>query len=177
MKTHFVMGDPHCTPKSSNDRFFWAGKLARDVKADIIICMGDFVSMDSLSNYDRGKKSFEGRRYKKDITHGHDALEKFDRGLYSGCARKNNKRKIMLIGNHEDRIDRAVENNSELEGTIHIDDLQYKEFGWEVYSFQAPVNVDGVYYSHCFPNGIMGKPILEKILLELYLIKIKYPVQ
>ena len=37
------------------------------IKVDKVICMGDFASMDSMSSYDRKKKSFEGRRYKKDI--------------------------------------------------------------------------------------------------------------
>ena len=102
MATHLVIGDPHCTPKASNDRFLWAGKFARDLKPDTIICMGDFASMDSLSSYDKGKKSFEGRRYKKDIDHAHDALDKFNKGLEG-----RRPRKIMLLGNHEERIDRT----------------------------------------------------------------------
>ena len=53
MATHLVMGDPHCTPKASNDRFLWAGRMAADIKATHVICMGDFCSMDSLSTYDR----------------------------------------------------------------------------------------------------------------------------
>ena len=60
MATHLVMGDPHCTPKASNDRFLWAGRLAADLKPNTIICMGDFASMDSLSSYDKGKKQFIG---------------------------------------------------------------------------------------------------------------------
>ena len=100
MATHLVMGDPHCTPKASNDRFLWAGKLAHELKPDTIICMGDFASMDSLSSYDKGKKSFEGRRYRKDIDHAHNALEKFNKGLNG-----RRSRKIMLLGNHEDRIE------------------------------------------------------------------------
>ena len=81
MATHLVIGDPHCTPKSSNDRFLWAGKLAADIKATHVICMGDFCSMDSLSSYDRAKKSFEGRRYQKDMEHSHNALALFNKGL------------------------------------------------------------------------------------------------
>ena len=37
MATHLVMGDPHCTPKASNDRFLWAGRLAADLKPNTII--------------------------------------------------------------------------------------------------------------------------------------------
>ncbi len=68
MATHLVMGDPHCTPKANNDRFLWAGKLARDLKPDTIICMGDLSSMDSLSSYDRGKNPLRAEDIKRILT-------------------------------------------------------------------------------------------------------------
>lgn len=168
MATHLVIGDPHCTPKASNDRFLWAGKFARDLKPDTIICMGDFASMDSLSSYDKGKKSFEGRRYKKDIDHAHDALDKFNKGLEG-----RRPRKIMLLGNHEERIDRTVDDIPELEGTISTDDFKFEKFGWEVHPYQKPVNVDGVYYCHNYPTGVMGKPISGDNVARSLLLKNK----
>ena len=126
MATHLVIGDPHCTPKASNERFLWAGRVAADYKVSHVICMGDFCSMDSLSSYDRAKKSFEGRRYQKDMEHSHEALSLFNKGMG-----KHKARKIMLHGNHEDRIDRFVDDNPELEGSISIDDLKFKKYGWE----------------------------------------------
>ena len=168
MATHLVIGDPHCNPKASNDRFLWAGKLARDLKPDTIICMGDFSSMDSLSSYDKGKKSFEGRRYKKDIDHAHDALEKFNKGLNG-----RRSRKVMLLGNHEDRIDRIVDETPELDGTISTKDLKFKEFGWEVIAYQEPVAIDGVHYCHNYPTGIMGKPISGDNIARSLLLKNK----
>ena len=168
MATHLVIGDPHCNPKASNDRFLWAGKLARDLKPDTIICMGDFSSLDSLSSYDKGKKSFEGRRYKKDIDHAHDALEKFNKGLNG-----RRSRKVMLLGNHEDRIDRIVDETPELDGTISTKDLKFKEFGWEVFAYQEPVAIDGVHYCHNYPTGIMGKPISGDNIARSLLLKNK----
>ena len=168
MATHLVIGDPHCNPKASNDRFLWAGKLARDLKPDTIICMGDFSSLDSLSSYDKGKKSFEGRRYKKDIDHAHDALEKFNKGLNG-----RRSRKVMLLGNHEDRIDRIVNETPELDGTISTKDLKFKEFGWEVIAYQEPVAIDGVHYCHNYPTGIMGKPISGDNIARSLLLKNK----
>ena len=168
MATHLVIGDPHCNPKASNDRFLWAGKLARDLKPDTIVCMGDFSSLDSLSSYDKGKKSFEGRRYKKDIDHAHDALEKFNKGLNG-----RRLRKVMLLGNHEDRIDRIVDETPELDGTISTKDLKFKEFGWEVIAYQEPVAIDGVHYCHNYPTGIMGKPISGDNIARSLLLKNK----
>ena len=154
MPTHLVIGDPHCTPKASNERFLWAGRLAADYKVSHVICMGDFCSMDSLSSYDRGKKSFEGRRYEKDIEHSHQALALFNKGLG-----KHKPRKIMIHGNHEDRIDRFVDENPELEGKMKISDLQFKEHGWQEVPFKQIKVISGVHYVHYLPNGIMGRAI------------------
>ena len=154
MATHVVIGDPHCTPKASNERFLWAGRLAADVGATHIICMGDFCSMDSLSSYDKKKKSFEGRRYEKDMDHSHQALALFNKGLG-----KHKPRKIMIHGNHEDRIDRFVDENPELEGKMSISDLQFKEYGWQEVPFKQIKIVSGVHYVHYLPNGIMGRAI------------------
>jgi len=39
-------------------------------------------------------------------------------------------RLVMTLGNHENRINKAVENDAKLEGAISIDDLAYTNFGW-----------------------------------------------
>ncbi len=122
--------------------------------------------MHSLSSYDRGKKSFEGRRYKDDIASVHKAMERLLAPLKAYNAKQREKKKgpynprlILTLGNHEDRITRAVEDDPKLEGVISLDDLKYKEFGWEVYPFLQPVNVDGVLYAHYFTSGVMGRPV------------------
>ena len=46
MTTHLVIGDPHCTPSASNERFTWAGRMAKELKVDKVICMGHFASID-----------------------------------------------------------------------------------------------------------------------------------
>ena len=39
----------------------WIGHYIVEKKPDVIINIGDFADMPSLSSYDVGKKSFEGR--------------------------------------------------------------------------------------------------------------------
>ncbi len=63
----------------------------------------------------------------------------------------------MLLGNHEDRIDRATQLDAMLFGTISIKDLKYEEFGWKVYPFLKVVVLDGVAFSHYFGTGVMNK--------------------
>jgi hypothetical protein len=65
----------------------------------------------------------------------------------------------MIHGNHEDRIDRFVDDNPELEGKMKISDLQFKEYGWQEIPFKQIKVVSGVHYVHYLPNGIMGRAI------------------
>ena len=166
MTSHLVIGDPHCKPGVSNKRFSYLGKFIADKKPDVIVCIGDFADMESLCSYDRGKKDFEGRRYNNDINAVHEALELIEipTKQYNEQQRKNKKtqykpRKVLTLGNHEQRIERAVECSPELEGTIGFADLKYESYGWQVIPYTVPIEIDGVFYSHFFPSGIKGEAI------------------
>lgn len=163
---HLLVGDPHAHPEYDNDRFEALGNYIMDERPDKIICIGDMADMCSLSSYDKGKKSFEGRRYKKDVAATIDAQNR----LFGPLARYNNMRSrnkkklyspqlIMTVGNHEDRIDRAANNTPELEDVIRVDDLMFYEFGWEVVGYNEHIILDGIAYSHHFATGVSGRPI------------------
>jgi hypothetical protein len=76
---------------------------------------------------------------------------------------KHNKHKqykprmVLTLGNHENRINRAINEDSKLEGLMSTDDLPYQD--WEVIPFLDVVVIDGVAYSHYFTSGVMGRPI------------------
>ena len=166
MKVHLVIPDSHAKHDVPNDRFELLGKFIMDLRPDVIINIGDMADMESLSSYDKGKKSFEGRRYQKDIAAVKDALEKMHRPMFSyNTKQRALKQKqylpkmIMCLGNHENRINRVVENHPELDGTISTEDLGYENWGYDVQPFMSPILVDGILYSHYFVTGIMGKPI------------------
>lgn len=166
MADHLVIGDPHAVPDQSNERFDWIGKLALDRRPSTIVCMGDLGDMESLSSYDRGKKDFEGRRFKRDIEAVHDALERMNAPIDSHneqCARNKKAqykpRKVMILGNHDDRISRAINLHPELDGTIGLDNLKYKEYGWEVIPYLQSIEIDGIFYSHYFPSGVKGEAV------------------
>ena len=73
----------------------------------------------------------------------------------------------MLGGNHESRITGAIENDPRLEGLISLDDLKYKEFGWEVVPFLQPITVEGIVFCHYMCSGVMGRPVTSaKALLQ-----------
>lgn len=161
------MGDPHSSPDTDNRRFDWLGNVILEEEPELVVCIGDFADLNSLSSYDKGRKSAELRRYRSDVDACHDALEKINKPLDDfNSKRKSNKksaravpRKVMILGNHENRIDRAVEASPELDGTISINDLNYQRFGWEQRAFKRPIEIEGVYFCHYYPSGVLGQSI------------------
>jgi hypothetical protein len=166
-RRHLVIPDCQVRPGVPLDHLTWIGNYAADKKPDRIIVIGDFADMSSLSSYDVGKKSYEGKTYKADIEAGNDAMAMLMRPIDTEimrCFRRRQKRwdvtKDFTIGNHEDpRILRAIELDRKLEGTISPDDLRYASFGFTVHPFLKPVTLDGVAYCHYFCSGVMGHPI------------------
>lgn len=65
---------------------------------------------------------------------------------------------VLTLGNHENRINKAVNDDAKLEGVLSTDDLGYKEAGWEVLDFLEVAVVDGIAYSHYFVTGVAGRP-------------------
>jgi hypothetical protein len=166
MTDHVVI--PDCQVKAGVDisHLRCIGNYIVANKPDAIINLGDFADMPSLSSYDFGKLDFEGRRYIQDIEFTKYAMMQLMAPLYehNEWQRKNKHklykpRKKFTLGNHEDRIDRAVQNDPKLAGLIKVTDLGYKDHGWEVHKFLDVVEVDGIYYSHYFVSGAMGRPV------------------
>lgn len=140
------------------------GKFIAEKKPDVIVNIGDFADMPSLSFYDKGKKSFENRRYLKDIQAAKEGMDLLMSPIRKEIKRlKNNKKKqwkprmILTLGNHEERINRAVESDAILEDVIGMGDLPYGE--WDVYPYLEVVEVEGVSFSHFFTSGVMGRPV------------------
>ena len=163
---HLVIPDTQVKPNSPTDHLRWAGLYAAEKKPDVIVHIGDHFDMPSLSSWDVGKKSFEGRRYKDDIEAGIHAMEVFLQPIRDEQQRlKVNKHKqwrprmVFTLGNHENRIERAIESDPKLDGLIGYKDLQLDEMGWEVYDFLDVVIIDQIAYAHYFTSGIMGRPV------------------
>jgi hypothetical protein len=120
--------------------------------------------LPSLSSYDRGMKSFEGRSYTNDLWAAREAMDALLEPLYAEQKRlKKNKEKnyyprmVLTLGNHENRINLVVNEDRKLEGLISTEDLPYQD--WEVKPFLEVECIDGIAYSHYFTSGVMGRPI------------------
>lgn len=163
MTKHLIIPDVQAKYGDDFEFLTHIGRYMVEKKPEVVVCLGDFADMESLSSYDVGKKSFEGRRYTKDIEAARKAMQtllgplvKFNKNAQETKKKQYKPRLVLCLGNHEQRIQRAVENDPKLEGLIKYEDLPYED--WEVHDFLKPVFIDGIAYSHYFPTGVMGRP-------------------
>lgn len=155
-KKHMVIPDVQAKPGLTYEHLEAAGNYAAEKRPDVIVCIGDFADMPSLSSYDRGKASAENRRYKADIEAAHEAMETLMTPIVKADGYK--PRLVLTLGNHEDRITRYGDDNPALSGFVSINDLGYEAWGWDVHAFKQVVKIDGIAYSHFFYNHNTGKP-------------------
>jgi hypothetical protein len=172
MTKHLVIPDTQVKPDQPIEHLRWAGQYAVDKKPDVIVHIGDHWDMPSLSSYDVGTRNFEGRRYTNDIEAGIKGMEAFlapireeQQRLIRNKDKRWNPRMVFTLGNHEYRIERAVNSDPKLDGLIGFDDLKLNEMGWEVYDFLEPVIIDGLAYCHYFTSGVMGRPVSSAKLM------------
>lgn len=167
--THVILPDTQCKPGVPTDHLRWIGRYIVDHFAGQqnvkIIHIGDHADMPSLSSYDRGKKSMEGRRYVEDIKAANKGFDILCKPLEDYNTRRVNRKAAQwwperhyFIGNHSNRITVACEMDAQLEGVISLDDLNFKEHGWTVHDYLRPYFIDGVGYCHYWQNPMTGKP-------------------
>jgi hypothetical protein len=164
--TQLMIPDTQCKAGVDMTYLRVLGEYIVDKQPEVIIHIGDHADMESLSSYDKGKRTAEGKRVQRDIESAiegmnillkplHDLQQKqlldFGRVMYK-------PKMVLTLGNHEFRIVRHVDANPELHGFLSYDSLRYKEMGWEVYDFLEPVIVNGVTYVHFMSNPMSGKP-------------------
>jgi hypothetical protein len=157
-KTHLVIPDCQVKPGVPIDHLSWIGNYAAEKRPDTIINLGDFADMPSLSSYAVGKASAEGKRYADDIAAARDGLQLLTKPI-NRLPKKLQPDKYMLLGNHEDRIDREAESNPRWKGFLSSSDLGYARAGWKVSPFLDVLKLDGIEYSHYFVSGVMGRPV------------------
>lgn len=169
MATHIVIPDTQAKLGVPTDHLRWIGMYIVDKFKDEpvkIIHLGDHADMPSLSLYDKGKRAMEGRRYRADIDAANEAWAILNEPLVQlNKTRRATKHKgwhperHILMGNHEDRILRAVDLDAQLEGVISLSDLNYEKSGWKTHPFREILWLDGVAYAHYFYNHMTGKPL------------------
>lgn len=159
MNNHLVLYDTQITPTSDVRMVDWFGQLIIDRMPEVLIVIGDWWDMKSLSSYDKSTKAAEGQRYFEDVQCGKSAMARMLKPMKEhNERRRRNKQAIykprmeFFMGNHEERIIRHVNANPSLHGTLGYADLQLDAFGWNVTDFLEHKVIDGINYTHCVKN-------------------------
>lgn len=160
-KVHLVVPDQHANPEFHNKRADYLAQLIKDIRPDVVVNIGDAADMPSLSGYDKGKASFHGRSYMKDIE---SHLEFQDR-MWAPVKRSKKKLpyRVVFEGNHEYRVKRAIDIQPELDGAISFDHFAFADYYDDVHEYTggtpAIASIDGIHYAHYFVSGVMGRAI------------------
>ncbi len=174
MSRILVIPDTQIKPGIDTKFIINIGKYMVDKRPDVVVMAGDWFDFPSLSSYDKGKKSFEGRRLIEDLKAGHDAMELLFEPLKKlQQQQKRFKKKIyqprlvFTMGNHCDRFDRLANDMPELSGFVGTETLNLEQYGWEVYPFLKPVEIDGIFFVHYLSNPFTGKPYAGTAMSQL----------
>lgn len=169
-----VVADSQCKPGVDLYYMSAIGQYLADKRPDVIVHIGDAVDAPSLSSYDKGKTSFEGRRLKQDIEAGKKGLQlllepikKLQNQQKQSKKKSYNPRLVFCVGNHENRLDRLAQDMPELHGLIGVSALGLEEMGWEVYPFLQPCVIEDINFVHYLANPFTGKPYGGTALSQL----------
>jgi len=154
---HLIIPDLQVKPGVILNHCEWIGKYIAEKNPNVVVNLGDHADISSLSSWDRKKLDFEGRRFEKDIEAAIAANELLVLPWWESGQHENIEAHI-LYGNHENRIDRFVQDNPELSGFVDKKHLKYDYYYNHVHDFLVPVEIDGVLYSHYFYNPATGRP-------------------
>ena len=160
--TILVIPDTQVKPDVPVDHFTALGNFLVEKKPDYIVHIGDHYDMPSLSSYDVGKAGFENRDYRADIDAGNAAIRMIEAPLADYNKGKRNKyepKKIMTLGNHDNRINRFREDaeNARFRNVVTQDDFELE--GWKVVPFLRITKVAGIHFSHYFAAQMSGRAI------------------
>lgn len=161
-----VIGDAHVNPEQMHngelDRFAALGKKIVADQPDYVIIIGDFLSMDCLSAWDKNKRAkMEGMRYHLEVEAGNKALDLLMAPIQEWAKRTKKKMPVFIYveGNHEDRLTRYLETDPTFLGTVSIPKdlhLDKRKVQWVPYKDVFYVN--GVGFTH-IPIGGAGRAI------------------
>jgi hypothetical protein len=161
-KSHILIPDLQVRADVDYGQLEHIANYALHAQPDCIIQIGDWSDLPSLSTFDAGKLSGEGRRLRDDIQSVRDSVNLFMkpfRQYNKGRRKKYEPRFIITLGNHCFRLQRFMNDTPAFAGYFSNDLFGFKEAGFEVYPFLEIANVDGIEYTHFVQASCRGNPI------------------
>ena len=163
-RRHFIIPDQQARPGVPLDHTDWIGQAIVDYAPDVVLNIGDMWDMPSMSMHDqKGSLKMEGARYEDDIEVGNEAFARLSAPMDREIKRTSRNKKPwkperhLLFGNHENRVQRAINSDPKFVGCIGLHHMVTN--GFRRHDFLERVWVDGVVYSHYFQAQNSSFPI------------------
>lgn len=164
MTSHMIIFDTQIKPSTNLEFMRWMGDFFLERRPDKLIHIGDHWDMPSLSRYDTGLSAV-GKNYQNDIESGIEAWRVFFRPYWEYVKHRKSQKKgywkpemHFLMGNHEERILKFVNDNPLLQEKVSYDDLKLDRLGFTWYNFLQPLKLDGIQYIHYVKNKNSNYP-------------------
>jgi len=133
VKKVFVFADSHA-PEFDEVATRCAIKLGQFYKPDLILGLGDIGEYGSVSSFSKGKpKLLEGMRIKDDVESATAYLN-----LMSTINPKAEK--VCLLGNHEARVEKYIQENPQTDGLVSVR-TEYEKVGWQTIEENIPYSI------------------------------------
>ena len=173
MRKHLIIPDAQIRPGADTRHIDWAAQAIVEHRPDVLTVIGDWWDFGSLNGHsEKGSEELEGSRYQDDVDAGNEAfrrlvapMDKAIKQTISGKRKQWRPRKVFITGNHEHRADRVAQNDPKWKGIIGSHHCQTLDF--ERHPFLKIVDIDGILYSHYFPNPFSGRPIGGSVVSRL----------
>lgn len=150
----FVIPDGQNRKETPADHWDWIGEAVAEYEPDAVIEIGDFWDMPSLGTHDPvGSLKMEGARYEDDIAAGNTAFARLDAPIRRKIRQRRgrwNPDLYKLMGNHEERIPRAINREPKYAGVIGLHHLDTR--GWKRLDYLERLWLEGVVFSHFFQS-------------------------
>jgi hypothetical protein len=156
-----VIADTQVHGSSPTEHLEALGRYIWKHKVGTLVHIGDHWDFPSLSSY-ATLMDKEGQRLARDLESGRRALSlimDYTNERNAKSSRKQYKPNMhFLMGNHENRLKRYIDNNPVLAGLIEIEDF-IKGEGWTVNQMCDPLWVHDICFNHYMENAQSGRPV------------------
>jgi hypothetical protein len=149
-----AIGDAHDDPHLPKDRFRWFGAHAAAMKADYVVQIGDWATLDSLNSHIPNDTLAAKQKspFIDDLASLQESLREFDNGLGLWTPKKH-----TTLGNHERRAWIYEDQNPESAGLLTGPLLAaFEAHGWTTSPYGEFWYLGGVAFVHV-PLNTLGK--------------------
>jgi predicted phosphodiesterase len=148
-----AIGDAHDKPGRDKRRFTWMGRHAAETNPDVIVSIGDWASLDSLSCHETPGSQNDAERpaFFEELESLEESLSLFNRECVGQITR------VHTHGNHEHRAWRAANRQPKISGDLPTRlDEGFSRYGFRTHAFGEFVDIGGVDFVHV-PLNVMGR--------------------